>query len=141
MASIRLEQSIVTRHAVMDLLVPGAREGIPVRTVWQYDSRQPYAVQVSFLTGGEEIIWVFGRDLLRDSAQAPSGDGDVRAWTEAGLAGAALRLRLTSLDRTADLRMPRVVLDDFLELTYARVPHGSETEAWDLDEALRRLVA
>lgn len=141
MASIRLEPGVVARHLSMDLLVPGAREGVPVRTVWRYDVHQPYSVQVSFLTGGEEIVWVFGRDLLRDSASGPIGDGDVRAWTEPGLAGPALRLRLTSLDRAADLRMSRAALDEFLELAYAQVPSGSESDAWDLDEALRRLVA
>ncbi len=36
----------------------------PLEAELRYDSSDPYAVAACFDTGGTEVCWVFGRDLL-----------------------------------------------------------------------------
>lgn len=141
MSQTRVSPGVIARHLTMDLLVPGARTAVAVRTVWSYSEHNPYSLRICFLTGDTEVVWVFARDLIRDSVAGRAGQGDVSAWTEPGLAGPSLRLRLTSPASSADLRIARSQVDPFLDLTYARVPAGTEASQLDFDSALNRLLA
>ncbi|MET8616140.1 SsgA family sporulation/cell division regulator [Streptomyces misionensis] len=53
----------------------------PVRTRLTYRVCDPYAVEARFGAGsGNETVWTFSRDLLRDGLQKEAGLGDVIVW-------------------------------------------------------------
>lgn len=49
---------------------------IPVEL--RYEVGDPYAIRMTFhLPGDAPVTWAFGRELLLDGLNSPSGDGDV----------------------------------------------------------------
>ncbi|MEU2432240.1 MULTISPECIES: SsgA family sporulation/cell division regulator [unclassified Streptomyces] len=117
---------------------------IPVEL--RYESGDPYAVRMTFhLPGDAPVTWAFGRELLLDGINAPSGDGDVHiAPTEpAGLSDVCIRLQVGA-DR-ALFRAGAAPLVAFLDRTDKLVPLGQERTLGDfedhLEEALGRILA
>ncbi|MER5883849.1 SsgA family sporulation/cell division regulator [Streptomyces sp. NPDC001941] len=117
---------------------------IPVEL--RYETRDPYAVRMTFhLPGDAPVTWAFGRELLLDGINAPSGEGDVHIGPiePEGLSDIGIRLQVGS-DR-ALFRASAAPLVAFLDRTDKLVPLGEERTLGDfegnLEEALGRILA
>ena len=125
------------------LVVPGAAS-LPVRAGLSYDAHDPYAVTVAFHTGsggnGDVVQWTFARQLLTDGVSAPVGHGDVQVWPAAGEGDGIVCLSLSSPSGKALFEIPVSELVEFLTMTYAAVPTGSESEHVDVDGELAVLL-
>jgi hypothetical protein len=130
----------VSADLQVSLVIPGAT-ALPVRASMSYDAKDPYAVRVAFHTGsGEAVQWTFGRQLLTDGVTAPTGDGDVRTWPATTDLGQVVCLALSSPSGNALFEVPVPELVEFLTMTYAAVPTGSESEHVDVDAELAELL-
>jgi hypothetical protein len=130
----------VSAELQVALLVPGAT-ALPVRASVTYDATDPYAVQVSFHTGtGDAVQWTFARQLLTDGVTSPSGQGDVRTWPATSERGPVVCLSLSSPSGSALFELPVPELVEFLTMTYAAVPTGSETDHVDVEAELAELL-
>ena len=132
----------VSTELQLRLLVPGA-SSLPVRANLSYDIADPYAVQVSFHTGGDngEIVeWTFARQLLTEGVQAPAGEGDVRVWPSTADGEPVVCLALSSPSGKALFEVPLPELVDFLAMTYQTVASGSESDHVDVDAELALLL-
>ncbi|RST11078.1 SsgA family sporulation/cell division regulator [Streptomyces sp. WAC05374] len=111
-----------------------------------YETRDPFAVRMTFhLPGDAPVTWAFGRELLVDGINGPSGDGDVHI-TPTGpedLSDVSIRLQVGA-DR-AVFRSSAPPLVAFLDRTDKLVPLGQERTLGDfedhLEEALGRILA
>lgn len=111
-----------------------------------YETRDPFAVRMTFhLPGDAPVTWAFGRELLLDGINGPSGDGDVHI-TPTGpedLSDVSIRLQVGA-DR-ALFRSSAPPLVAFLDRTDKLVPLGQERTLGDfeghLEEALGRILA
>jgi Streptomyces sporulation and cell division protein, SsgA len=117
---------------------------IPVEL--RYEVGDPYAIRMTFhLPGDAPVTWAFGRELLLDGLNNPSGDGDVHiSPTEPeGLSDVHIRLQVGT-DR-ALFRAGTAPLVAFLDRTDKLVPLGQECTLSDfegsLEEALGRILA
>ncbi|WP_328328871.1 SsgA family sporulation/cell division regulator [Streptomyces sp. NBC_00455] len=111
-----------------------------------YEVSDPYAVRMTFhLPGDAPVTWTFGRELLLDGINAPTGDGDVHIAPSdpAGLSDVHLRLQVGA-DR-ALFRAGSAPLVAFLDRTDKIVPLGEERSLGDFDghleAALGRILA
>ena len=125
------------------LVVPGAAS-LPVLADLDYDTADPYAVQVSFHTGapssGEVVQWTFARQLLSDGIAGPAGEGDVQVWPSTTAGASVVCLSLSSPSGRALFEVPLTELAEFLGRTYAAVPTGSESDHVDVDAELALLL-
>jgi hypothetical protein len=125
------------------LVVPGA-SSLPVRAGLSYDAVDPYAVTVAFHTGvgstGDVVQWTFARQLLTDGVRCPVGQGDVQAWPATTDGDSVVCLSLSSPSGKALFEIPVSELVEFLTMTYAAVPTGSESEHVDVDGELAVLL-
>ncbi|MEV3989648.1 SsgA family sporulation/cell division regulator [Streptomyces sp. NPDC049837] len=111
-----------------------------------YETRDPFAVRMTFhLPGDTPVTWAFGRELLVDGINGPTGDGDVHI-TPTGpedLSDVSIRLQVGG-DR-AVFRSSAPPLVAFLDRTDKLVPLGQERTLGDfedhLEEALGRILA
>ncbi|MEV8524553.1 SsgA family sporulation/cell division regulator [Streptomyces sp. NPDC052000] len=117
---------------------------IPVELT--YEAADPYAVRMTFhLPGDTPVTWAFGRELLLDGINAPTGEGDVRIEpTEQGeLCDVRIRLQVGA-DR-ALFKAGAAPLIAFLDRTDKLVPLGQERTLGDFDghleDALGRILA
>lgn len=117
---------------------------IPVEL--RYETEDPYAVRMTFhLPGDAPVTWAFGRELLLDGINGPSGDGDVHITpTETeGPSGVSIRLQVGG--DQALFRSSTAPLVAFLDRTDKLVPLGQERKLGDfegnLEEALGRILA
>jgi Streptomyces sporulation and cell division protein, SsgA len=133
----------VTTQLQLRLVVPGAAS-LPVRAGMRYDLTDPYAVSVSFHTGGgaesDSVQWTFARSLLTEGVTAPVGDGDVQVWPSTSAGSAVVCLSLSSPSGKALFEVPLDELAQFLGQTYAAVPTGCESEHVDVDAELALLL-
>jgi hypothetical protein len=130
----------VSADLQVSLVIPGTT-ALPVRASMSYDARDPYAVRVAFHTGtGDAVQWTFGRQLLTDGVTAPTGDGDVRTWPATTDLGQVVCLALSSPSGSALFEVPVPELVEFLTMTYAAVPTGSESDHVDVDAELAELL-
>lgn len=133
----------VSSELHLRLVVPGAA-ALPVLADLDYDTADPYAVQVSFHTGapssGEVVQWTFARQLLSDGVARPAGEGDVQVWPSTTAGSSVVCLSLSSPSGRALFEVPLTELAEFLGRTYAAVPTGTESEHVDLDAELALLL-
>ncbi|GAA2486765.1 SsgA family sporulation/cell division regulator [Streptomyces gobitricini] len=111
-----------------------------------YETRDPFAVRMTFhLPGDAPVTWAFGRELLLDGINGPSGDGDVHISPTGleDLSDVSIRLQVGA-DR-ALFRSSAPPLVAFLDRTDKLVPLGQERTLGDfeehLEEALGRILA
>ncbi|PYC88293.1 hypothetical protein C7C46_01220 [Streptomyces tateyamensis] len=122
----------------VELVCTGLGERITFDATWWYDVGDPYAVHVDFLLPlGLTERWSFGRDLLAEGLEVPTGRGDVLIEPEADHLHVLLQLR--GLHGSALLRTEEAGLNEFLGRSYAQVPAGTEQYEADLDRWLADL--
>ena len=104
-----------------------------------YDASDPWAVWITFRTGGDPVRWAVGRDLLLRGLTDPSGEGDVQLFPSVDENGrAAVVMELCSPDGRLVTQMRTSDLYGFLSRTLAIVPLGAERI--DLDLLVESLV-
>jgi hypothetical protein len=122
---------------------------IPLPALFTYSASRPYEVRVAFLTGEPEpVTWTFGRDLLREGLERPSGPGDVhiapspyaRSAYPLGLPERQLAMKVTSPHGDASFLMNWDEVAAFLNRTYNLVPAYSEGTHLDIDADLVALL-
>jgi Streptomyces sporulation and cell division protein, SsgA len=110
-----------------------------------YEPTDPYAATLTFYLPGERVVWAFGRDLLLAGLSEPAGDGDVHVWPEVtslrARSVAAVMIELCSPDGQLLALVHAEDVRQFLSLTYALVPAGTESRHLDLDGLISRLIA
>ncbi|MFI6682916.1 SsgA family sporulation/cell division regulator [Streptomyces sp. NPDC050485] len=117
---------------------------IPVELT--YEAADPYAVRMTFhLPGDTPVTWAFGRELLLDGINRPTGDGDVRIEPTEPDELADVRIRLQVGADRALFRAGAAPLVAFLDRTDRLVPLGQERMLGDFDghleDALGRILA
>lgn len=133
----------VISELALRLVVPDG-SALPVVASLQYDTTDPFAVHVTFHTGGPgedtHVVWTFSRQLIVDGLDRPAGMGDVRVWPSADDGGASIALSLCSPSGEALFQVPRNALASFLSRTFAEVPIGAEGRHIDLDAEVATLL-
>lgn len=133
----------VSTEFQLHLIVPGAA-ALPVRAGLSYDAGDPYAVSVAFHTGAgsssDTVEWTFARQLLTDGVTSGAGAGDVRVWPGSTDGEPVVCLSLSSPSGKALFEIPVPALVEFLTMTYAAVPTGSESDYVDVDTELALLL-
>jgi hypothetical protein len=130
----------VTAEIELRLIVPGS-PSLPVRAEIAYDHGDPYAVRVSFHTGGTDVVeWTFARALLTDGVTHPVGEGDVQVWPSHSGGRPVVCISLSSPSGRAMFEAPLAALVEFLTKTYAVVPTGSESDYVDVEAELALLL-
>lgn len=133
----------VTAELELRLVVPGG-PSLPVLAGLRYSADDPWAVSVTFQTGGEGdgvVEWMFARQLLTEGVAGPVGEGDVRVWPEVHAGERVVNLAMASPSGAARFEIDRDELVEFLQQTYLAVPTGSEDTVVDLDAELAMLLA
>jgi hypothetical protein len=131
----------VTTELELRLVVPGG-PSLPVLAGLRYQADDPWAVRVTFQTGGEDgtVEWMLARQLLTEGIRQTVGEGDVRVWPAASDSEPVVNLAMTSPSGAALFEIDRDALVEFLQQTYLAVPTGSEEDLVDLDAELALLL-
>jgi Streptomyces sporulation and cell division protein, SsgA len=133
--------STVTRELSVQVVAPseGPRR---VVVVLRYDTLDPYAVHAVFRVGqGQQVTWVFARELMTHGLDQAAGDGDVRIWPGCHEGRDVVRIALRSPDGEALLQAPLDEVVEFLSASYGLCPRGREQHHLDIDRALGALFA
>jgi len=134
------QHDTISTEISLRLVLP---DQVPV-LVWaelRFEPTDPYAVHVTFRTGGTErpgqaVSWTFARDLLSEGMAHGVGEGDVRVWPAGSGRTAVVFLALSSPSGRALFEVPVANLVAFLSGTYEAVPRGAESAFLDLDHEL-----
>ncbi|HVV29868.1 MAG TPA: SsgA family sporulation/cell division regulator [Mycobacteriales bacterium] len=136
----------VSRRVSLQLAAPDG-QGVPVDAILHYDSTDPYAVHLVFLTGADAVQWAFARELLTRGVSGLAGIGDVQVWPSGRIVDEPeggrtpqVCISLTSPSGTARFDVPLTALTDFLSQTYTSVPAGTESAYIDIDAELAMLL-
>lgn len=136
-----IQTGSVAQSVSMDC-VDGAGQTLSIEAELGYSSADPYAVTTTFRTGGGDVVWTFGRDLLIRGLTAPSGDGDVHVWPCLDSAGQAVVIvELNSPDGELLVQVPTKEVYKFVNRTLGVVPIGTESAHLDLDLLINQLMA
>lgn len=133
----------VARQIAVNLVVPArGGERLPVHMLLRYHVADPYAVCAEFRRStGDEVRWVFARDLLTEGLRSPAGDGDVRIWPYRVGGESGVRIALSSPDGRVLVGALARDLVEFLRASNALCPPGSEGDHVDVEGELRTLLA
>lgn len=113
-----------------------------IDTVLSYAASDPFAVAMTFVTSGGNLVWTFGRDLLLRGTETPAGDGDVHVAPAIGVDGRAMvSIELSSPDGHLVLLARSSDIDAFIARTVAVVAPGTESESFDADLLISQLLA
>ena len=131
------------RHRLVVELV-GPDPSAPLAAELRYDPVDPYAVVMAFHhgPGADEVVWLFGRDLLLRGMSEPVGDGDVKvlpSLDEEGRAVVAIALRAPTGQALVEARARDVL--EFLARTVQAVWPGTERDHQaGTDEAIAAIL-
>lgn len=121
-------------------LVISPRVSHGIRVNLRYLREDPFAVHLAFPATvsleGEEVEWVFARDLLDDGLYEPSGEGDVHLWP---CDADRVVMAFESARGVAMVEFAAADLRSFLESSYRAVPMGQEPRHMDIDAYLATL--
>lgn len=109
----------------------GARSSGTVGLLWRSD--RPYAVTLlaKAARGGLFVSWTLDRETLAEGLDGPAGLGDYSVLpdlTQQAVPRVEIVLsgNTSGVGRNASLPLPVVLVEEFLERTYAVVPLGAE---------------
>ncbi|MGD9960160.1 SsgA family sporulation/cell division regulator [Nocardioides sp.] len=106
-----------------------------------YDPADPYAVTATFFTGGGDVVWTFGRELLSRGLTDPAGEGDVHIWPCLDANGrATVIIELCSPDGELVAQARTQDVYRFVSRSLAMVPAGLESEHCDMDGIIDQLL-
>jgi hypothetical protein len=131
--------AIISADITLNLVV-GAEYGVPVPAHFSYSAHEPFSVIAAFHAGGNEVRWVFARDLLAEGSTRPSGEGDVTCWPATIAGERVVSIALRSPSGQALLEAPAEAIDEFLQRSYDVVPRGRESGYLDLDGLISDLL-
>ena len=132
----------ISTELQLRLVVRGG-PSLPLTAGLDYRADDPWAVRVSFRTGGpgdRVVEWLFARQLLTDGIAAVAGIGDVRVWPSEDGPDRTVLLQMASPSGSARFEIDRDALVEFLQRTHLAVPAGCEDQAVDLEQELARLL-
>ncbi|MEU4118146.1 SsgA family sporulation/cell division regulator [Kitasatospora sp. NPDC028055] len=135
-------------ETVQARLILSPQRSARLRVVLSYLPEDPYAVRMAFpaefsLDGpaderaGEDIVWVFARQLLSAGLELPAGVGDVHVRPTLDR---RTMVELRAPEGTALLRFDTGDLRRFLWRSRLLVPEGEEHLHLDADRALAQLL-
>jgi hypothetical protein len=130
---------VMAQHVT--LRAPGSGPGVELDAVFEYDTRDPFAVWITFGAGASGIRWALGRSLLAQGLTDPAGEGDLRlrpGLDEDGSGTVVFEFhspdgRFVAHASTRDLYR-------FLTRTLAAVPFGRESAHFDVDAIIADLM-
>jgi hypothetical protein len=124
----------------LTLSVSAATGDADLQAELRYDPADPLAVTLAIgVECAEPVIWVFGRDLLADGVNGPTGQGDITI--EPGHAADRREIRITlATDCLATMTADRDTLVEFLVDSFTAVPSGTEMDAVDMDAEIASLL-
>lgn len=129
-------------QALSGRLVISPRVSQSISVNLRYLRDDPFAVRLAFPAAisleGEEVEWVFARELLDDGLYGPSGEGDVHLWP---CDPDRVAMALESAHGVAMIEFASADLHTFLESSYRAVPMGQEGRHVDLDAYLATLFS
>ncbi len=131
------------RHRLVVELV-GPHGSAPLAAELRYDPADPYAVMMAFHhgPGADEVVWLFGRDLLLRGVSEPVGNGDVKVFPgvdDEGRAVVAIALRAPGGQALVEGRARDVL--EFLARTAQAVWPGTEQDHQaGTDEAIAAIL-
>lgn len=119
----------------------GPQGPVPTEAELRYDPSDPYAVAIAFEQLDDEVVWVFGRDLLMRGVSAPAGEGEVRVFPSIDDdERAVIGLLLLSPSGQALAKLPSREVLDFLARTTRAVWPGTESEHLSTDDAIAAIL-
>ena len=125
----------VTTAATEMILISDASLPV-VNAEMRYYCEDPFAIQLLLsVDQSPAISWIFGRELLINGLQMPSGIGDVQVYPTHD--GVIIELRSGAAAARLLAHIPD--MSDFLDRTLARVPQGAEMDHYSLDDDLTSL--
>jgi hypothetical protein len=114
---------------------------VELDAVFEYDSRDPFAVWITFGSGAASIRWAMARSLLAQGLTDPAGDGDLRLRPSLDQDGSGVVVfEFHSPDGRFVARASTRELYRFLTRTLAMVPFGSESDHFDVDGIISDLM-
>ena len=112
-----------------------------VQAEFRYDPADPLAVSLAIGVECEEpVVWVFGRDLLADGVNHPTGEGDITIEPATDM-DRREEIRITlATDCLATMIAPRDRVVEFLVASFTAVPSGCEMDRVDVDAEIASLL-
>jgi hypothetical protein len=113
-----------------------------IQAEFRYDPADPLAVSLAIGVECEEpVVWVFGRDLLADGVNHPTGEGDITIEPASAM-DRREEVRITlATDTFATMIAPRDRVVEFLVASFTAVPSGCEMDLVDLDAEIASMLA
>jgi hypothetical protein len=134
----RDEHTEITTTVTFDLV---SEHPVPVDVELRYDTRDPFAVYALFEPEGARAVqWILSRDLLADGLIVRSGEGDVRMWPAPDDAEMVL-IEFVTPKGQARFEALAQDLADFLDTTYEVILPGEESNWFDFDHEIERMIA
>ncbi len=119
----------------------GGPGSVELDAVFEYDSRDPFAVWVCFGSGAATIRWAMARSLLAQGLTDPAGEGDLRLRPGLDQDGSGIVVfGFHSPDGRFVAQASTRELYRFLTRTLAMVPFGSESTHFDVDAVISDLM-
>lgn len=131
---------VIRHRLVLDLVGPDGPA--PLDAELRYDPADPYAVTMAILRDGDEVVWVFARDLMLRGVTEPAGLGDVHVFPSVdadGSAVVAVGLRGPSGEALLTGRT-RDFLSFLGQTTRAVWPGTEQDDELSLDNAIAELL-
>jgi hypothetical protein len=129
----------VSQRVLVDLI--GAETSCVLAAELCYDVDDPYAVTVVFASDEIEVRWTFGRDLLLDGLDQPSGEGDVHLRPCLDSDGhAVVLMELHSVGGEALVQVRACDIRSFGHRILSLVPRGTESQHLNIDAAVSALL-
>ncbi|MGY1454260.1 SsgA family sporulation/cell division regulator [Streptomyces sp. SS8] len=134
----------VVDHSVQARLITVPSVTREVTVGLRYDRHDPFAVSLAFppdvSLDGQEVVWVFSRELLEDGLRAAVGLGDVHIRPSGPERPEGTVIELRAPEGVAVIEFDTTGLLHFLHGTYGVVPDGSEHLELDLERGLTSLL-
>jgi hypothetical protein len=123
----------------LTLSVSAATGDADLQAELRYDPRDPLAVTLAIgVECDQPVVWVFGRELLADGIDRPSGEGDITI--EPAVAERKIQVTLAT-DCLATMTADRDTVIEFLVDAFTAVPSGCEMDEVDMDAEIAGLFA